>query len=148
MSIPFSRVVRLAVYERLLGTGRAPAPADLAAHLGSDEAAVRAALEELHAKHLLYLDPASRAIVMAWPLSGVETPYSVEVGGVRVYANCAWDQAGIPAMLGIDMHMHAPCAQTGDMLHAQVKAGRLVRGEGVVHFLVPPRHWYDDLAYT
>ena len=30
----------------------------------------------------------------------------------------------------------------------EVREGRLVRGEGVVHFAIPAHHWWDNIGFT
>jgi hypothetical protein len=148
MPIPFHQQVRLAIYDHFLRTGHAPTPTDIALASGASEADARGAFETLRDKHLIYLDPESGRVQMAWPLSGVETAYGVQVHGVRLYANCAWDLFGIPAMLGIDVALEAPCAHTGEPLSMTIEDQQVRSAQGVVHFLVPPRRWYDDIVHT
>ena len=55
---------------------------------------------------------------------------------------------GIPAALGVDAKITAHCAESGEKLELEVRAGRLSETAGVVHFLVPFRDWYADLVFT
>ena len=148
METPFYQHVRLAIYNHFLRTGQAPTPADIAASVNASEADARSAFETLRDKHLILLDPDTGRVWMAWPLSGVETPYQVRVGAVRLFANCAWDLFGIPAMLGIDVALEAPCARTGEPQSIIIEDQQIKSSQGVVHFLVPPRQWYDDIVHT
>src|SRR5690242_9271760 len=92
--------IRLYVYRFFVEHERPPAYAETAHACGLADGAARAAYRRLHAAHALFLAPGSDAIRMANPLSAVPTAYRVHVQGRRLYANCAWDSLGIPAMLG------------------------------------------------
>lgn len=143
---PFERRVRAHIYAWLVGTGRAPVDATLAAALGSTVSAVREALERLAAAHALVLAPGSTDLWMAHPFSALPTAYSVAAGERSYFANCAWDAAGILAMVG-DGHCRTCCADCGAEMRFDVDGGDLV-GAGVVHFAVPARHFWDDIGFT
>jgi hypothetical protein len=41
------------------------------------------------------------------------------------------------------------CRDCGEPLELEVRRGVLIRGaELLVHFVVPARHWWDDIAFT
>jgi hypothetical protein len=84
---------------------------------------------------------------MAHPFSGVETDFRVTAtDGRRWMANCAWDGLAILALMGDgQLDTHSPA--TGESLRFEVTGGR-VTGEGLVHFLVPAAHFWDDIGYT
>jgi hypothetical protein len=84
---------------------------------------------------------------MAHPFSGVATPFRVTVAERKYWANCAWDALGIPAALHVDAQIDA---ETGNYqsLQINVVSGRLQGWDGVVHFPLPFRRWYDDLVHT
>jgi hypothetical protein len=64
------------------------------------------------------------------------------------FANCAWDSLGIPAALHADAQIEAACAQTGEPIRLNIKDGEVSTSKALVHFLVPFRDWYNDLAFT
>ena len=140
--------IRLYLYEALAASGLAPDASEIAARFNITEPDARAALRRLHDAHALVL-AAGDELLMAHPLSAVPTDYRVNVDGVDLYANCAWDSLGIPAMLHRDAVIKARHPLTGEGLRYSVKAGRL-RGEGglLVHFAHPFRQWYDDILET
>ena len=74
---------------------------------------------------------------MANPLSAVPTPYRVYVDGRRLWANCAWDSLGIPAMLHADARIEAVSALSRDVMTYAIGAGTLQAAAGVVHFPLP-----------
>jgi hypothetical protein len=160
--------VRAFVYQHLADTARPPSPMETAARFGLAEAEAAAVYAELHARHALFLDAATGAVRMANPFSGVPTGFRVHARGRSYWANCAWDALGIPAALHTAAEVEAACAQTGEAIAFSVPypgaaatdeslssldmyAPRHHRPPGTrlrIHFLVPFRHWYDDLVFT
>ena len=145
----FDLRIRNHVYGSFVRTGNAETPAAAAAALGLGEEEVLDAFRRLHDAHALVLQPDGAAIRMLNPFSAVETPHRVEVGGRSWFANCAWDALGIPAALHTDGRIDSQCPDCGEPLELEVRDGELVRGrELLVHFVVPARHWWDDIGFT
>jgi hypothetical protein len=140
--------LRVFIYESFVETGRPPAYPDAACHFGLADVEVRAAYHRLHDEHALFLEPGTDHIRIANPLSAVPTPYRVQVNGRRLYANCAWDALGIPAMLHADALIDATYAHIDEPVRFAVEGGALTMQDGVVHFALPFRRWYDDLLHT
>jgi alkylmercury lyase-like protein len=143
---PLERRVRALVYRHLIDTTQAPDVDALAAAAGASELEVTEALRALADRHALVLQPQSSRVWMAHPFSAVPTAYPVESGGRTYFANCAWDAAGVLAIVG-DGRCVTRCDDCGAELTFAVEAGTL-RGRGVVHFLVPAQHFWDDIAFT
>lgn len=141
--------VRRHIYEALIAGERAPCAAEIAKRFAISQQDARRALRRLHDAHALVLQPGGDAVLMAHPLSAGPTDYRVIVDGVALYANCAWDSLGIPAMLDCDAAIVARHPLTRDILRYSVADGRL-RGAGdlLVHFAHPFRQWYDDIVET
>ena len=116
--------------------------------LNLHESEAAAAYERLHAGHFLFLDPGTHHIRMAWPFSGVNTPFNVHVGQLIYQANCAWDMLGIPAVLQTDAIIHASFEDSQEQTVITITAGQLHHMGGVVHFPLPLSQWYDDLILT
>jgi len=144
----FDTRVRLHVYYHLLGSGRAPTAAETAVALGANEGEVHDARRRLHDAHLLVLAPGSTEVLMANPLSAVPTAFEVDAGGRTWYGNCIWDSLGVAAMLGVDATVRTPCPCCSEPMSVRVESQALAPSEGVVHFAVPARHWWDDIGYT
>jgi hypothetical protein len=141
--------IRNHVYASFVGTGSAPAPADAASALGLREDEVADAYRRLHDAHALVLEPGGTRIRMLNPFSAVETPHRVEAGGREWFGNCAWDALGIPGALHTDGSVRSACPDCGEPLELEVRDGELRRGsELLVHFVVPARRWWDDIAFT
>jgi len=140
--------IRAFVYHHFADTTRAPSLDETAERfaLTHDEAAT--AYASLHARHALFLNPGTHDILMANPFSNVETPFRVHANGKTYFANCAWDSLGTPAALHSDADVEAVCAQSGERIMLQVRSGKVSKSDALVHFLVPFKHWYDDLVHT
>lgn len=139
--------VRVAVYRLFLDLGRAPVPAEVARSLGQSPSAVEEALHRLAAAHALVLAPGTPYIWMANPLSALPTPFHIDAGGRTWFANCIWDAFGVAGMLGSDADVRTWCPDCGDDLSLAIR-DKAVAGEGVVHFAVPARYWWDDIGFT
>jgi hypothetical protein len=141
--------VRNHLYAAFVREGEAWASGETAIALQLTEPAVAAAYERLHEAHALVLEQDRRSIRMLNPFSVVPSEHVVDAGGRSWFANCAWDALGIPAALGTDGTVRSTCADCGEVLELEVRVGRLVRGgDLLVHFLVPARHWWDDIVFT
>ena len=141
--------IRNETYSSFVASGRAPEPADVAAALDLEEHEVAEAYRRLHDAHALVLEPDTTRIRMLNPFSAVETPHRVEARGRSWFANCAWDALGILGALHTDDAIRSQCPDCGESVELEVSDGELVRGaEPLAHFVVPARHWWDDIAFT
>jgi hypothetical protein len=141
--------IRNHAYGSFVRDGLAQTPAEAAAELGLDTGEVEAGYRRLHDAHALVLEPGTANVRMLNPFSAVETTYRVEAGGRSWFANCAWDALGIPAALGEDGRIEATCPDCGEQVELEVRDGRLVGdADLLVHFVVPARCWWDDIAFT
>jgi hypothetical protein len=141
--------IRLYIYEALATGGRAPNAHNLAARFDMSTEDLRQALQRLHDPHALVLREGSGDILMAHPLSAVPTDYRVLIDNWELYANCAWDSLGIPAMLGTDARVEARHPLSGEVIEYSVTASqRLNCGNEIVHFALPFRQWHDDIVDT
>lgn len=142
----FERQVRAKVIQRLRDTGEAPSVSAIADALGSAELDVSAALRSLADEHRLVLVPGTDRVMMAHPFAGVASDFVVPIGDRTWFANCVWDGLSILALLGDGtLETHSP--QTGESIVLSVTGGR-VQGDAIVHFLVPARHFWDDIVFT
>jgi hypothetical protein len=141
--------IRNKVYSSFVRTGNAPGADAVAAALELPVDDVANGYQRLHDAHALVLHPGTTQIRMLNPFSTVETPHRVEAGGRSWFANCAWDALGITAALHEDGSVRSACPDCAEPLELEVRDGRLVRGADLlVHFVVPARHWWDDIAFT
>lgn len=141
--------VKLAIYETTAETGTVPNSSQVSRKINIEEDEVLAAIQHLHTKRLLLVEPGDpHRIRMAPPFSGVPTMFPVEANSRRYYANCVWDAYGIAAALHCDAISHASDGHTGEPLTLEVKNGEPILKPYVAHFAVPAAHWWDDLIFT
>ena len=141
--------IRLFIYHSLAASGPAPGADAVSVQFGISSSEARGALQRVHDAHVLVLRGGSSDILMANPLSAVPTDYRVLIGDTELYANCAWDSLGIPAMLGACARIEARHPLTGDLIEYAVEADQLQDcRDHLVHFAQPFRHWYDDIVDT
>lgn len=138
--------LRLCIYDEIVRTSEAPSLAALARHFDAPEKEIRDSLRRLHDAHMLVLQP-SGEVLMANPFSAVPTPFVTEAGGRRWFGNCIWDALGILATLHADGRVLTSCASSGDNMELAVRH-RALTGDGIVHFALPARRWWDDIVFN
>ncbi|HEY1251907.1 MAG TPA: organomercurial lyase [Thermoanaerobaculia bacterium] len=148
MSESLARDVRLYVFRQTAETGRVPQPPQIAAGLGASAADVAGALKELAAGKVLILAPNDGNIWAANPFCAVPSAFQVVTRDRTYSAICIYDALGIPAALGMDGAIRTVCGDCGETLSLEVRAGRLARSEGILHFGVPAHHWWDNIGFT
>ena len=138
--------LRVLIYDEIVRTGETPTLATLARLVGAPLDDVRVSLRRMHQGHMLVLQHTGE-ILMASPFSAVPTPFITEVDGRRWFGNCIWDALGIIAALHSDGRVLTSCATSGERMELTVRGGALM-GEGVVHFALPARRWWDDIVFN
>jgi hypothetical protein len=145
----FANQVRLSVLATARRTSHVPDAAQVARDLGRPAADVVEAFRQLAEGHVYVLEPGDPSrLRMAHPFSAVPTPFRVEAGGGRYFGNCVWDALGVVSMLGGEGRVLTSCPDCQEPLVLEVSQRRLARGDGVVHFSVPARRWWDDIVHT
>jgi hypothetical protein len=145
----FDWQVRTFIYEFFVANGQPPTVADAAQKFGIDEAEAKAAYQRLNDVSQLFLEPHTHQIRMANPLSAVPTDYRVQVNGVWLYANCAWDTVGIAALCHSDAQVEATLPVSREKITYQVVDGELQAADNLkVHIPLPARRWYENLIHT
>lgn len=141
--------VRLAVLEHTIASAQVPTAGEIAADLDLPIAMVQEAYAKLGESHVFVCEPGDPSrLRMANPFSAVPTPFEVSARGASYYGNCVWDALGIVSLLGGEGAIETTCADCGEPLRLRIEGGELVESEGVVHFGVPARQWWDDIVFT
>jgi hypothetical protein len=140
--------VRIHIMRQAAATGRVPQSHDIAAALGKPESEIHDALERLASGKILILAPNDGMIWAAAPFCAVPSSFRVKSNGVTYWGICIWDALGIAAALHQDATIYAVCGDCGDVMTLEVKDNALTRSEGVIHFAVPARNWWDNIGYT
>jgi len=140
--------VKLTVYRHFAETGSGPAADEVARRTGGDIASVLGAYQRLREQRVLVLAVDGSSIRMAPPFSGVPTQHVVAAGGVRYFANCAWDALGVPAALHRAAVVHSRCEQSGEPFELKVGLDGPAPSDWLFHCLVPAAKWWDDIVFT
>jgi hypothetical protein len=140
--------VRVKLFRTAAETGRVPQAPELARTLGRPESQVRAALRQLAAARVLMLAPNDGEIWAASPFCAKPSAFRVSALGQVYWGICIWDALGIAAALDAATDVESSCGYSGVPMRLQVRNGRLSHSEGVVHFAVPARQWWDNIGFT
>ncbi len=140
--------VRAAVYDSVMSRTKPFTARELSQTLDLPLAEAKASLERLASGRVLVLQPESREVLMAPPFSAIPTPFAVLAAGRVYFGNCIWDALGIPAMLGCDARVETSCGCCGEAMSMSVEGGALQASEGLVHFAIPARRWWEDIVYS
>jgi hypothetical protein len=147
--VGFASRVRHAIYQHFVQTASAPSVDELSSVTQISARDVEEALMRLQAAHVIALAPGSTNIWMAPPFSSVPTAFPVLAGGLRYWANCAWDAFGIASLIGITSETQTQCADCGQSIALRISAeGILEPQSALIHFLVPPKRFWDNLGFT
>ena len=139
--------LRIAIYEQTIRAGTPPRVAELSRLLDRPTTEIRESLQRLADAHVIVLQQDSGEILMAAPWSAVPTAFLVKAGSYRAHGNCIWDALGILAALHVDGEIETSCADCGAVLPVRVRS-EAVEGDGLIHFALPVREWWNDIVFT
>lgn len=140
--------VRMHVFTEAAATAAVPQPPEISRALGLAEDDVRGALRYLAANKVLTLAPNDGSIWAANPFCAVPSAFRVDALGKRYRGICMWDAMGIAALLDADAVISATCGDCGEPMVNEIQGRRLIRAEGVVHFALPAKRWWDNIGFT
>ncbi|MGW4123437.1 alkylmercury lyase family protein [Nocardia sp. NPDC004711] len=122
---PAEKAIHQAVLRGFAATGRPPSATELTHIAARFDASAASVLARLHEADVIRLDAAG-AIASAYPFSTSPTPHRVRItNGATVYAMCAVDALGMPAMLGTDTVITSADPTTADPIEITIHAGEL-----------------------
>ena len=140
--------LRIFIYEHLVANGLPPTLETIAHRFGMRRSEAREALAAVKIGNTILVHPESGEIWMAGPFSATKTDYEAVAGNRTYWANCAWDVLGIPMILNEPVQIHTKCTDCGSAMTIDGSPAKPPTETAVVHFLVPARHWYDDIGFT
>lgn len=140
--------LRVFIYAELVERGAPPSTAAIGRHFEVPPNEARSALAQLRIGKTVLVHPQTGEVWMAGPFSAVETPYRVTLGDRQWWANCAWDMFGVAEIVGAKVRVDTRCTDCGEPFALACDPAVPPNGDGVVHFLVPARRWYEDIAFT
>ncbi|MBI5281800.1 MAG: hypothetical protein HY858_08980 [Candidatus Solibacter usitatus] len=87
-----------------------------------------------------------------WPELARQRWIVLDADGRRWHANCAWDALAVAAMVRRELGLPSvlPLRYGNSRTPLEIEAPREgpVRKQAVVHFAVPLREWWRDIAFT
>lgn len=144
------RRVRTFIYNHLITQGKMPMSADIASGMNLSLDEVYAAFARMKDAHVLVPQEQGKELLMASPFSAVPTAFVVETAEHSWWGNCIWDAMGIVAMIDGNAKITAACGDCNDSMILHIENGkvRLEQGEGIIHFSVPAKKWWDNIKFT
>jgi hypothetical protein len=140
--------VRVYVFRQSADTAHVPTPVDIAPALGRSQEEIEDSLRRLAAARVLILAPGTTNIWAANPFCATPSNFRVEALGRTYWGICIWDALGIPAALHTDATVTARCGDCDQDLILEVRGDTLVQADGIVHFGVPAKRWWENIAFT
>jgi hypothetical protein len=123
---PAGRAVHQAILRAFADSGRPPVPTDMDRISAAHAATTEKTLAGLHAADVIRVDAAGQ-IGVAYPFSAAPTRHRVQLAaGVEVWAMCAVDALGMPAMLHTDAVISSSDPGSGQPVTITVQDGRYV----------------------
>jgi hypothetical protein len=144
----FDWAVRAEIYRVFADVGSSPSFEQLSAALDASVARIGESVAVLYEAHEIAPLPDGSGVWMANPFAATETEYPVETPTMTVYANCAWDALGVPAILGTDGWTRTRCQESHVAMEFGVRDGRLEGDDSVIHLVTPPRDAWLDIGFT
>jgi hypothetical protein len=140
--------LRVFVYDFLKKRGMPPSVPVVAAQFATSDEEARRSLASLNIGKTVLVDRLSGEIWMAGPFAAAPTPYEVRGRDTTWWGNCAWDMLGIAFVVDERVRVDARCTECSLPMRLEFGPTRPPVLDAVVHFLLPARHWYDDIGFT
>jgi hypothetical protein len=143
--------VRKLVFDHFLVHAAPPVVEEVMSAFALSRAEVIEVLRGLEAARHIALVKGTGRILMAFPFSGIATPFRVTVGGRDYFANCAWDAIAFHTMLRANVRVDSFCHHCATPINLQLRDGAAVHvepKEAIVYLALPPTRWWDDIVTT
>src|SRR3989442_7774963 len=149
---PLARDVRKYVFDHFLEHAVPPVLEQIMERYHLDRVKAFAVLKALEDARHLKLVPGTQRILMAFPFSGVATPFRVTRPVIRrrYYANCAWDAVAFHAMLHEIIRIEGRCHHCAEPILIELAGGQsraFARGP-LVYLAPPPAQTWDGILIT
>jgi hypothetical protein len=144
--------VRLRIYEFFLEHGRAPVVEELMIEFGLTREQTVEVLRELSETRGVALVRGTARILMAWPFSGITTPFVARARGRDYMTNCAWDAIAVHSMLHDEpVDVASFCHHCAAPIRIELRDGRASLVEPattIVYLALRPTEWWEDIITT
>jgi hypothetical protein len=119
-----------------------------------DRSGASKALAELESAHHIFLVPGTQRILMAFPFSGVVTPFRVTISDdqKKYFANCAWDAVAFHVMLRKEQWIESFCHHCAENMTIHLKDQDKISShpsdDPMVFLSLPAAKWWDNIMLT
>jgi hypothetical protein len=152
--LDLSRDVRKYIFDYFEKHALAPVLEQIMLEFNLDRSAAFQTLIDLESAHHIALLAGTQRILMAWPFSGIVTPFRVKLtsNDKEYFANCAWDAVAIHVMLGKEQSISSFCHHCSEDIKIHLKDQRLIsprsRGPPLIYLALPASKWWDNIVLT
>jgi hypothetical protein len=112
-----------------------------------DRGEIEGALRRLHDAHGLVLQPSSFEIWLAHPFSAAPSGVWVAAADRGWWSPCMWCAAGVVALAAPSATIHTRYAGEHEPAALAVRGGLGIDADVLVHFPIPPRDAWSNVAY-
>ena len=137
-----------AILTFLIENGFAPQVSELAQIIDANESEVVLGLQALQEYHGVVLHPNSSDIWVIHPFATAPTNFVVRSARGQWWGNCAWCSLGVAALLQEDLTIATTLGAMGEQIILEIRDGKLLDNNFVVHFPVPMQKAWDNVIYT
>ncbi|MEO5985910.1 MAG: organomercurial lyase [Candidatus Limnocylindria bacterium] len=144
--------VRLFIFDHFRERGVPPVVEQLMTEFTLTRDDAVAVLRDLEsARHIALVNGTAR-ILMAFPYSGIATPFRVLSEGRSYFANCAWDAVAFHAMTHeADVTVESACHHCAAPIHIQMRDGvatAVEPADTIVYLALKPTQWWENIVTT
>ena len=141
--------LRTFIYDHVITSGKLPLTAEIGLRFGITPVEARNRLASLKIGKTVLVHPETGEIWMAGPFASSSCGYELSDGTTTWQANCAWDAFGVAELVGKPLQARTNCPDCNKEIEFRCDPERPWNPPGaIVHFLVPARHWYDNIGFT
>jgi alkylmercury lyase-like protein len=146
--------VRKYIFEHFEEHTTPPVLEQIMRKFGLDRASAFKALTDLQSARHIALLTGTQRILMAFPFSGIVTPFRVKVTGMEkeYFANCAWDAVAIHVALGKEQWISSYCHHCSEDIRIHLKDQRVISqpsdNQPLVYLALPASKWWENIVVT
>jgi Alkylmercury lyase len=145
------KVLRKYIFDHFFELSVAPTLEETMQHFELARKEAFSRFKGLESEHHILLVPGTQRILMANPYSAVTTPFRVQVGESRYFANCAWDTISMHVMLDSDVRVESYCHHCAEPIEISISDGKVKSSSPptpLIFLSMPVAKWYDNLVNT
>jgi hypothetical protein len=146
--------VRKFIFEHFEEHATAPVLEQIIRKFGLDRASAFKTLVDLQSARHIALLPGTQRILMAFPFSGIVTPFRVRLTGEdkEYFANCAWDAVAIHVALKKEQWISSYCHHCSEDIKIHLKDQKLISpqsdSQSLVYLALPASKWWESIVLT